>query len=69
MDTNIIKLSHNEFNLNEYELIQDMCKNEKLSIGHELNNGIEDTHPGISGHKKISEIIIKHLFKHAINII
>ena len=69
MDTNIIKLSHNEFNLNEYELIQDMCKNEKLSIGHELNNGIEDTHPGISGHKKTSEIIIKHLFKHAINFI
>lgn len=68
-DTNIIKLSDNTFNLNEYNLIQDMCKNEKLSIGHELNNGIEDTHPGISGHKKISEIIIKHILKHAINII
>jgi len=69
MDTNIIKLSDNTFNLNEYDLIQDMCKNEKLSIGHELNNSKEDTHPGISGHKKISEIIIKHLLKHAINII
>jgi len=68
-DSNIIKLSDNTFNLNEYDLIQDMCKNEKLSIGHELNNGKEDTHPGISGHKKLSEIIIKHLLKHAINII
>lgn len=66
---NIIKLSDSTFNLNEYKLIQDMCKNEKLSIGHELNNSMEDTHPGISGHKKLSEIIIKHLIQHESNII
>ena len=46
-----------------------MCKNEKLSIGDELNNGKENTHPGISGHKKLSEIIIKHLIKYESNII
>jgi hypothetical protein len=46
-----------------------MCKNEKLSLGDELNNGMADTHPGISGHKKLSEIIIKHLTKYESNII
>jgi hypothetical protein len=66
---NIIKLSDNTFHLNEYDFIQDMCKNEKLSIGDELNNGKADTHPGISGHKKLSEIIIKHLIKYESNII
>jgi hypothetical protein len=68
-DKNIIKLSNSIFNCDEYNLIQDMCKFEKLSIGDELNNGIEDTHPGISGHKKISEIIIKHLIKNDSNFI
>jgi len=68
-DSNIIKLSDNTFKSNEYKLIENMCKYEKLSLGDELNNGIEDTHPGIEGHKKLSEIIIKHLLKHAINII
>jgi hypothetical protein len=64
--TNIIKLSDSTFNLNEYNTIEDMCKNEKLSVGYELNNGIEDTHPGISGHKKLAEIIIKHIKKNKI---
>jgi hypothetical protein len=68
-DRNIIKLSDSTFNCKEYSFIQDMCKNEKLSLGDELNNGIEDTHPGISGHKKISEIIVKHLIKYESNII
>lgn len=68
-DKNIIKLSDDTFNCEEYNLIQDMCKFEKLSIGDELNMGFEDTHPGISGHKKLSEIIIKHLKKYEINII
>jgi len=68
-DRNIIKISDSTFSCKEYNLIQDMCKFEKLSLGDELNNGIEDTHPGISGHKKLSEIIIKHLTKYEINII
>ena len=34
---NIIKLSDSTFNCKEYILIQDMCKNEKLSLGDELN--------------------------------
>jgi hypothetical protein len=66
---NIIKLSDSSFNENEYDFIQDMCKNEKLSIGNELNNGNENTHPGISGHRKLAEIIIKHLKKYGSNII
>jgi hypothetical protein len=44
-----------------------MCKNEELSLGHELNKGTEDTHPGILGHKKLSEIIIKHLISNESN--
>jgi len=68
-DRNIIKLSDSTFNCNEYNFIQDMCELEKLSLGHELNNGSRDTHPGISGHKKLSEIIIKHLTKYESNII
>ena len=68
-DENIIKLSDSTFNCDEYNLIQDMSKFEKLSLGDELNTGIEDTHPGISGHKKISEIIIKHLIKNDRNFI
>jgi hypothetical protein len=68
-DENIIKLSDSTFNCKEYSFIQDMCKNEKLSLGDELNNGMADTHPGISGHKKLSEIIIKHLIKYESNII
>lgn len=66
-DVNIIKLSDNTFKINEYNLIQDMCKNEELSLGHELNKGTEDTHPGISGHKKLSEIIIEHLINNDSN--
>lgn len=49
-----------------YELIQNMCEEEKLSIGDELDGEIIDTHPGISGHRKISEIIINHFDKHFI---
>jgi hypothetical protein len=68
-DENIIKLSDFTFNCKEYRFIQDMCKSEKLSLGDELNNGTQDTHPGISGHKKLSEIIIKHLLKYESNTI
>jgi hypothetical protein len=68
-DSNIIKLSDSTFKQSEYKLIQDMCKYEKISLGDELNNGIEDTHPGIAGHKKLSEIIIKHLIKNGRNFI
>ena len=67
-DKNIIKLKDISFE-NEYQLIQDMCKHEKLSIGDELNKGYEDTHPGITGHKKLAEIIIKHLKFNGRNII
>lgn len=62
-EEDIIKLQHKSFLNEEYELIQDMCKNEKLSIGHELDNGREDTHPGISGHSILSEIVIKKIAK------
>ena len=68
-DSNIIKLSDTTFKIDEYKLIQDMCKDEKLSLGDELNNGIEDTHPGIIGHSKLAQIIIKHLIKNDRNII
>lgn len=68
-DSNIIKLSDNTFKINEYTLIQDMCRDEKLSLGDELNNGNQDTHPGLSGHKKLSEIIIKHLINNESNTI
>lgn len=60
-DTNIIKLSDASFKKSEYLLIQDMCEFEMLSLGDELNNGTKDTHPGISGHRKIYEIILNHL--------
>ena len=61
---NVIKIVDESFNVESYDFIQHMCKAEKLSIGDELNNEIEDTHPGISGHKKMSEIIIKHMEKY-----
>lgn len=60
-ESNIIKLSDPSFKKPEYLLIQDMCEFEKLSLGDELNNGTKDTHPGIRGHHKIYEIILKHL--------
>ncbi len=63
LDEDIIKLEHKTFSQESYQLIQDFCKNEKLSIGHELNDGKEDTHPGISGHSILSEIVIKHISK------
>lgn len=62
-DNDIIKLKHTSFLKEEYYLIQDMCEYEKLSIGDELNNGKKDTHPGISGHLILSEIIIKQISK------
>lgn len=63
LDEDIIKLQHKTFSQDSYELIQDFCKNEKLSIGDELNDGTEDTHPGITGHSILSEIVIKHISK------
>jgi hypothetical protein len=67
--SNIIKLSDPSFKKAEYLLIQDMCKFENLSLGDELNNGTEDTHPGISGHYKIYEIILNHLTNNESNLI
>ena len=61
---NIINISDPSFKVESYDFMQHMCKSEKLSIGDELNGIIEDTHPGISGHKKISEIVIKHMEKY-----
>ena len=63
-ENNIINIVDETFKVESYDFIQDMCKNEKLSIGDELDGVIEDTHPGISGHKKMSEIIIKHMEKY-----
>lgn len=61
---NVIKIADESFKVDSYDFIQHMCKSEKLSIGDELNGEIEDTHPGVSGHKKMSEIIIKHMEKY-----
>jgi hypothetical protein len=61
---NVIEITDESFNIKSYDFIQHMCKAEKLSIGDELNGIVEDTHPGISGHKKMSEIIIKHMEKY-----
>ena len=61
---NIIKLQTDLMINNNYKLIEDMCFSEKISIGHELNDGIRDSHPGVSGHSVLSEIIINHIKKH-----
>jgi hypothetical protein len=63
-ETDIIKLTHKNFINNNYELIQTMCIAEKVSIGDELNDGKEDSHPGVSGHKILGDIIIKHIRKY-----
>jgi hypothetical protein len=54
-ETDIIKLGNN------YKLIEDMCFYEKISIGDELKDGIKDSHPGVSGHEVLSNIIVKHI--------
>jgi len=61
---NVIKIADDSFKVESYDFIQNMCENEKISIGDELDGIIVDTHPGISGHKKISEIVIKHMEKY-----
>jgi hypothetical protein len=63
-EQNVIEIADESFNVKSYDFIQHMCKAEKLSIGDELDGIVEDTHPGISGHKKMSEIIIKHMEKY-----
>jgi hypothetical protein len=61
---NIIKLESDLIANNSYKLIEDMCFYEKISIGHELNDGIKDSHPGVSGHNILSKIIINHIKKY-----
>jgi hypothetical protein len=61
---NVIKIADESFKVESYDFIQQMCENEKMSIGDEMGNTHVDTHPGISGHKKISEIVIKHMEKY-----
>jgi len=63
-ERDIIKLETNLIINNNYKLIEDMCISEKISIGHELNDGIQDSHPGVSGHNVLSEIIINHIKKY-----
>jgi hypothetical protein len=63
-ENNIIKLTHKNFINNSYELIEDMCLSEGTSIGDELEDGITDSHPGVSGHKLLSKIIINHIKKY-----
>ena len=61
-ERNQIKLYHPTFkNFTDYVDIDEMCKSEKISIGDEM--GCVDSHPGISGHKIISEIILTHINK------
>jgi len=63
-ENNVIKLTDKNFINNSYELIQDMCLSEGISIGDELEDGIKDSHPGVSGHKLLSKIIINHIKKY-----
>jgi len=63
-ERDIIKLQTDLMINANYKLIEDMCVSEKISIGHELNDGIEDSHPGVSGHEILSEIIINHIQKY-----
>ena len=63
-ECDIIKLQNDSMLNKNYKLIEDKCFYEKISIGHELNDGIKDSHPGISGHNVLSEIIINHIKKY-----
>jgi hypothetical protein len=61
-NVNLIKIKDKSFkNKSEYEEISDMSELENLSIEDEMNNGIKDTHMGISGHKKMAEIICSQI--------
>ena len=63
-ERDIIKLETDSMLNKNYKIIEIMCFSEKISIGHELNDGIQDSHPGVSGHNVLSEIIINHIKKY-----
>ena len=63
-ECDIIKLETESMLNKNYKLIEDMCFYENISIGHELNDGIKDSHPGVSGHEILSKIIINHINKY-----
>lgn len=57
-DQNFIKLIHPKSKI-QYKYIEDLCKKEKISIGD--ITGVFDSHPNLSGHKIIYQIIREHL--------
>ena len=57
---NFIKLIHPKSKI-QYEYIEELCTKEKISIGDVT--GVPDSHPNLSGHKVIYQIIKEHLNK------
>ena len=59
-EDNFIKLIHPKSKI-QYKYIEELCVKEKISIGD--TTGVHDSHPNLSGHKVIYQIIREHLNK------